>query len=60
MSVVLDDVELDEIEKQSNKAMKEVREMLEKYQNQKPPSDPDELVTYLIKRLEAAEKSIEV
>ena len=60
ITLELTEVEMDEIEKKSNNAIKEVKETLETYQKSKPPSEPEELVAYLIKRLESGEKSIQI
>lgn len=60
MQADLNETQAAEAEEKSNSLLAQQRKALETLQKQKPPSDPNELVQYLMKRLEAAEESIKV
>ena len=54
------DAEMANQEMSDDKAMTAQKNELESLQRQKPPTDTEELVQYLMQRLEAAEKSIKI
>jgi hypothetical protein len=58
--IVITDEQIDAQEKKDNEVMSSQKSKLEALQKQAPPKDPEELVQYLMKRLEAAEQSIQV
>lgn len=58
--ILLSDEQIELQESKDNAQLESQKEKLENLQRQKPPSDPEELVKYLIERLDAAEEAIKV
>ena len=54
------DQQLDAAEQKGTSEMNSQKAKLEALQKMKPPTNPDELAQYLMRRLEAAEQSIKV
>lgn len=52
------DHDIEALEFQSNQQIQMIRQKLEAYQKQKVPTEPEELVRYLVERLKAAEDAI--
>lgn len=56
--ILLSDEQIELQESKDNAQLQSQKDKLENLQKQKPPTDPDELVKYLIARLDAAEEAI--
>lgn len=57
---VITDHDIEALEFQSNQKITLIRQRLEAYHQQKIPTDPDQLIKYLLERLKAAEEAITI